>query len=257
MYAKVLKITSEMAKLWLTTSQGNPRWAKQIVDIQRVNKIVDDILSGNWHPANNSIAFDDDGHLIDGHHRLAAIAKAGRTCESIVVYGVDTRGEKHIDEAATRTISQRLNIAAKIPSIANIHAAAHGADIRNSQSAEAVERFAKNHPMVNEAIRICVLGTPGGKSIARRASVMHAMLCAMERGVPVDALEKFAKIVNSGFSSYPNESAAIVLRNILLDMPKSRKNQVELSFIAQEAIYDFVNGVPRRKKYTNCKGKFM
>lgn len=43
----------------------------------RVSLYVRDLQAGHWTPSNESIAFDEEGYLVDGQHRLKAIATSG------------------------------------------------------------------------------------------------------------------------------------------------------------------------------------
>ena len=95
-----MQITPELADEWLKTSKGNPRWknGKKLFDKQKVDKIANDIVNGNWNPGNNSIGFNKEGNLLDGHHRLMAITVANIPVFSLVTFGIDKKGELHIDE---------------------------------------------------------------------------------------------------------------------------------------------------------------
>ena len=112
MEAKYMTISPAMAKAWLETSRGNPRWTSKakVVDKTTVKKIADDIKNGLWNPGNGSIAFDESGVLVDGHHRLTAIVAANIPVESLVVFGVKQEGLIHIDENVVRKPHQRLSV---------------------------------------------------------------------------------------------------------------------------------------------------
>ena len=70
----------------------------------------------------------------------------------------------------------------------------------------------------------------------------------------------FTESVNTGFvlGKGDSESAAIVLRNMLIKKPSKRKSDtVMLSFATQSAISDYIAGVPRRKSYTSSSGCYF
>lgn len=124
---KIEFVTPSLAAKWLATSEGNPRWRhsknNKVVDNTRVKMIANDIASGNWNPGNNTIAFDTNGCLKDGHHRLSAVIKAGIGVDMIVVYGVDEKGQGHIDDNRRRTDAQRSGYDQSVLSVPVIHMA--------------------------------------------------------------------------------------------------------------------------------------
>ena len=257
MKVEVVKITPEIAEVWLNTSKGNPRWTNgKIVNWKKVEKIKQDILRGEWNPGNNSIAFDESMRLVDGHHRLMAIKEAGATVESVVVYGVNSKGLSHVDENSTRTVAQRLNINAIVPGVANLDFMAMSGGGYMDHSSEAIYDWYEKNPKVLNAIEMC---SKRGKhkKLMLKASAVLATLHALKCGVPQNVVEKFTYCVNTGFSSGDNESAAIIVRNMLLDARGGRLNRKETlieSFCVEQGIKDFYEGNPRKKYYKCEKG---
>lgn len=87
---------------------------------------------------------------------------------------------------------------------------------------------------------------------------MHAYNCAIEYGISNTVLENFSRCINTGFIEGPEQSAAIVFRNYLLNgTGNDIASRVRESRVAQAALYDFANQRPRRVKYTNVSGKFF
>lgn len=255
MDCKFLLITPEMAESWLKTSEGNPRWSNKDkkVEEKNVKKIADDISSGKWNPGNNSIAFDEEGHLIDGHHRLSAVIMCGLPIFSLVVYGVPKSGLQHIDENRTRTISQRTGIDKRIVAVCNIDFWVKQGISKTCQSAEVVSEWAKNHPSVFDAHDISQKGSQHG--VGRKAAVVHGIMCAIECGISTKTLEKFMESVNTGFTENQNQSSAIVLRNMLIEYKRvARRNSVQLSMDTQSAIFDYIKGVNRKRPYNSKNG---
>lgn len=86
-------ITPELAAEWLRKSVGN----RPIMQRQ-VDKLAREILADRWNPEASEIRLSDEDKLIDGHHRLHAIVKAGVgvwqwvafECRPDTVYVIDT-----------------------------------------------------------------------------------------------------------------------------------------------------------------------
>jgi hypothetical protein len=59
------------------------------IDLDKVNVLIEEIKGGRWRLNNHLIAFDRDGYLVDGQHRLCAIGHAGVPVEVAVMWGVE------------------------------------------------------------------------------------------------------------------------------------------------------------------------
>lgn len=82
--ASLSTITPMLAERWLTQI---PDYQRK-VDPKQVDKITAAILKGDWAENGATIVFNEEGHVIDGQHRLHAIVKSGKTVRSLVVRGV-------------------------------------------------------------------------------------------------------------------------------------------------------------------------
>lgn len=79
-------ITPMLAEHWM---ENIPDFQRKIDDRQ-VQKLVTAIMKNEWRMNGATIVFNEKGELIDGQHRLAAIAKSGKSVYSLVVRGVDS-----------------------------------------------------------------------------------------------------------------------------------------------------------------------
>lgn len=261
MQSNYMTITPEMAQAWLNTSPGNPRWTKgnKLVDREFCRIIANDIKSGNWHPGTNPIAFDEEGRLIDGHHRLTAVVLAGCPVQSFVVYSVPPMSANHIDDSRARTVSMRPKINNTVVSAVNCHFKMMGLQTGNrSESVEVILNFYQRHPLLQEAFKLCCLGSD--KPIFKKASMVYAIFCALETGISEGVISDFCKAVNSGFIEDRGESGAIVLRNMILSKQlecRSNSERVKSICATQQALFDYINKVPRRKVYTGKESVFF
>lgn len=76
---KVEKITPEIAKIYYS----------RVINRQAVKTYIAQMKTGRWVLNGETICFDSNGVLRDGHHRLLAIIESGVTIEVLVVRGVD------------------------------------------------------------------------------------------------------------------------------------------------------------------------
>lgn len=259
MDVKNMIVTPELAESWLAMSNGNPRWVSgnKLYDRRKVEVIARDIESGNWNPGNGTIAFDENGALVDGHHRLAAIRKAGIPVQAIVIWGITKSGLLHIDDQNSRTVSQRIGIDSRIVAAANCYMRNRAQSVPGKgASGEAIKKWVSEHPLSSDAL--LVVGRGKASAMCRKGSVVCAAMEALESGVTEITLQKFFRAVNTGFIDNPYESAAIVLRNMLISKSYGTKKNEDLIYMAaQDAIYDYDHGVKRTRPYSSPKGAYM
>lgn len=71
-----------------------------------VDYLARQIEGGLWKMNGEPLIFDGDGKLLDGQHRLAAIAKSGKTVPVMVVRGIDTDTFSTMDQGRNRSSGQ-------------------------------------------------------------------------------------------------------------------------------------------------------
>lgn len=96
-------ITPEIAKEYLATSVGNRPLRER-----DVAKYVRDLKAGEFVLTHQGIAFDEGGHLSDGHHRLTAIALSGVSAQMIVARQVNNQSLQVIDTGLKRNLSDSM-----------------------------------------------------------------------------------------------------------------------------------------------------
>lgn len=69
---------------------------------KRVKAIADQIINGKWVLNGEAIIIAETGRLLDGQHRLEAIATSGKTVKSLIVRGVNEIAFETIDTGAAR-----------------------------------------------------------------------------------------------------------------------------------------------------------
>lgn len=89
-----------MATEWLKTT---PHARK--IDRRRVERYRNDMLSGGWRETGEPIRIGTDGHVVNGHHRLTAVAESGVSIWFIVVFGVDPSTRDYQDCGLPKRIS--------------------------------------------------------------------------------------------------------------------------------------------------------
>lgn len=96
-------VTPETAAKWLQKNVGN-----RPVNYRHVAKLSADITAGRFLDTHQGIAFDKNGFLIDGQHRLLAVVDANSSVELLVSRGAAARIREVIDTGIGRGIAHIL-----------------------------------------------------------------------------------------------------------------------------------------------------
>jgi len=98
MTVKIEIVTPRMAESFLKTNDKNRKLSKKIV-----RKWTNSLQAEEWSLNGESIKFDKRGHLIDGQHRLTAIAESDVPAPLVIVRGLETEAFHTIDIGKSRT----------------------------------------------------------------------------------------------------------------------------------------------------------
>jgi hypothetical protein len=102
---QLTEVTPELAREWLGFNTHNRNVRQRVV-----LSYAADMASGNWQWNGESIKFAADGTLLDGQHRLAAIAESGVTVPMLVVRGLKNTAQETVDGGAKRKFSDVLRL---------------------------------------------------------------------------------------------------------------------------------------------------
>ncbi|WYV99264.1 hypothetical protein KoPa4_00096 [Pseudomonas phage vB_PpuM-KoPa-4] len=104
MQFEMAMVTPEMAQKFLADNAAFQRKIRVGV----VRDLANAILRGEWELTHQAVAFDINGKLIDGQHRLNAIVRAGVAVPCVIARGVGAQSFKVIDIGVKRTMSDVL-----------------------------------------------------------------------------------------------------------------------------------------------------
>lgn len=105
---KLRVITPEEAKEILSKSNINNR----NIRFRYVEWLAKLIVEGQWMVTHQGIAFDRNGRLVDGQHRLLAISKSGKNTPILVTTNLEEDSYNHIDIGRIRSRSDIYKIRA-------------------------------------------------------------------------------------------------------------------------------------------------
>ena len=98
-------VTPSQATDWLVS-----KWRNRNLSDQTVLKYAIDMEEGRWVPNGQPIIFSDRGQLIDGQHRLSAVALANVSVPLFIVRGVSEDHASTIDQGRSRSAADSLKI---------------------------------------------------------------------------------------------------------------------------------------------------
>lgn len=110
-------ITPDLARLMLATSISNRRLRSWWVDL-----CAEMLRRGQWLFTHQGIAFDCNGALRDGHHRLNAIVRAGLPMTLTVTLGLDPESCVVYDTGIARTMADLTKLDHRIVEVARLGA---------------------------------------------------------------------------------------------------------------------------------------
>jgi hypothetical protein len=234
---KVL-ITPEMAKRCLAKNPQN-----RPINEFKVAQYRDDILRGRWRLTHQGIAFDDEGNLIDGQHRLRAIVAAGIPVEMLVTRGLSRNTIIAIDEGLKRSITARGVFLGKP------WRKEHGAVARILEKGP-MDSGAYTHAVLIEwiekywdGLEFAVSHSNGVQSLFAPAVVVIAR-AAYTRDR--ERLVEFIKVFKNEYEGDPANRAAITLKKHLRDIPSTllRNARMEIYMKTEVCLLAFLERRP-------------
>lgn len=104
MKIEIVLVTPEMASEWLKKNNNNRPLRKA-----RVRHYAELMRTGKWEMTHQGVAMSEDGTLIDGQHRLAAIVTA-RVNVKMAVATIARGAAPFIDNGAPRTVADNMRL---------------------------------------------------------------------------------------------------------------------------------------------------
>lgn len=209
---KIVQVTPAMAKEWLSK---NPKNRKLSLPLAR--QYASDMKHGEWKLTHQGIAFDKNGNLLDGQHRLMGIVIADVTIPMLVVTYTELASAMKvpIDLQKKRRLYEILSIDRCIlePIIFLLRELTSGINGNNGRRIETeVLDFVDRHPALPEWIRENVSGAC--RKVVSAAPIRAATILAYLSGN--DWTEQYDNLVNLRFDDPMIEKSTIALYRKLM-----------------------------------------
>lgn len=243
----VKTITPADAQCFLATSRGN-----RTISRQTVEAMARDMERGAWALNGESIVFDNDGHLVEGHHRLNAVIKANVPVTMSLIYNApdtwiydNTRPRSPRDQLVLNGEDKVLTSCTVQATIRWHYVVKKGISKITLEEFKAF--YKRNEDVIKKVYTLQTIGT----TIIRKAPFTYALLCAYKCGVPYEILKSFCEICAYGNIESADETAAVKMREyIYTHSHGSAAERKALMCATENAIRDYAERRPRKKNYT-------
>lgn len=222
------KVSPAMARSWLDTSNGNRR-----IRLPSVEKYTRDMGADRWTLSPDCIAFDVNGYLVAGHHRLLAIIASGTTQLLGVIEGFPLEAVNNIDTGMPRNFGDNLTVGGEVDgrSLAAVVAFMYQWQTTKGQyhqthrlrmsRPEGFNVFEADSALLREATQRARGWNTNG--FAAPPAVIGGLFVVFSRLDADDALEFFER-ASSGVD-LPADSPLLRIRNLLLTEQAKHRRQ--------------------------------
>lgn len=213
MQTMVRRITPDLAVRWLERNTRN-----RPLDQKHVDFLVSEIKGGRWKLTHIGIAFDVNGVLQDGQHRLWAVVLSGCSVEMNVTINTDENSIEYIGGEKKRMAHERMNLSGRYPGGVNRnHLATLRTMLQSFQSprtrpfSHEMDLMAQHKSAVDFAVEYLATNRVKGVSSAiTRGVVARAWYSA-----DLETLRRFCEVLRTGLCDGPQEKIIILLRDYL------------------------------------------
>ena len=249
-------ITPDLAKSMLALNIKNNRR----ISNARVESYAQDMRDDKFAET-TMITIDENGHLIDGQHRLQAVIKSGKAQWFVVFVGAHNN-QYIFDRGLQRTTAQNAKMAGMLVcdnitlGMLRLHFAIYSkTPNQRVNDAQLMEYIEENNDVL---LRLSKIIPSTSSTLTSRSAVRHGIFQALRSGVSEDILSAFCKAVNTGFVDNPNQNAAIAFRNQNLANPPvgSIKKRMEAAFACEWAIQYYAAHRNWTKALSNNQGPY-
>jgi len=217
-------ISPKLAEEYLLKNTSNRK-----LRLGTVETYARDMAEGRWEVTHQGIAFNKEGELIDGQHRLSAIVLSKRSQKMVVTRNVNSR--INVDNHIRRNLVDTTGYSAWHIAIANVILGRLKRTNSRASSSELKSWIDSHIENLDFAIDLMKTNKQG-----LRLSAIKAAVFAASYTEPLERLEEFADVFKTGkYDNYEEDNAAIRLREWLMTGDLLTKHIVKLAYSKTEA----------------------
>ena len=212
---EVVNITPKLALAWLEANTHN-----RAIRQHKVDEYARDMGRGDWILTHQGIAFNCNGTLVDGQHRLWAVIESKKTIPMAVSHGLAVESQLVIDCPEVRRTADFLTLTDIWGVVPRLHGAVlkrmmQGASARGGRltHTEEAEAYGFHRQAIKFAVDCFSRRAPRLSSAAVFAVIARAYYSAFEK----DDIRVFCEMLVTGKTTKrPRDASVIVLRDALI-----------------------------------------
>ena len=246
-------ITPAVAADILQRNTHNRKLSESFVDLY-----CEDIANGRWPINGEAIKIAEDGTLLDGQHRLAAIVKANTNVTTLVVRGLPPETQSTMDIGRKRAVRDVLHIG-NVPNASTVASIAN-ALVRWSKTSKIsefrfctvsnvqVQEYISKHPQLVDAAHFARSNSAGNPMQRSVVGVLHYL--ANNRLGLGEEFEQYIGVMKTGLPIYEGDAAYHFREKILRQLlAKTMFRPGDQLAMALNTFSHFVNRTPCTKIY--------
>lgn len=210
MQMHVIVVTPEMAKEWLDNKLPKQRRIRETVARRYARHIKDN----KWHLTHQGVAFNTDGQLMDGQHRLRAVILANTAVAMPVFTNVPDEAFTGIDIGSRRTASEVTGLNKHDVAIAN----ALCGWVRGLRVMLSPDEIQETIDLYSEAIAFARDNLIGTSKVSKISTSLLAAEVAKAylAGEDEERLAAFCRVLRTGVMESSDDAVGVRLRNLVL-----------------------------------------
>jgi hypothetical protein len=218
----LVSVTPQLATMWLVNNNYNRNY-----DSKEVDKYTRLILEGKWRRTHQGAAFDQDGLLIDGQHRLMAIVKSGKTVPMLIFVNEQPENHEAIDCGKKRTYLDSMKLELRDSRITTKHVSTLRAMLagrfcmrKNWSNTEINTLYSEHSP----AIQFVINAFSGVKSKEIDDVTVRGVIARAYYRVPTERLAEFCGILCGSLEEHIHADIVKKLRFYLFGIEDQRES---------------------------------
>jgi hypothetical protein len=212
-YSQIMEVTPLQASRWLDSNTCN-----RPLNHKHVERLAEDMRAGRWRLTHQGIAFDCEGLLLDGQHRLWAIVEADVPVKMRVFFNEPTESRLVLDCGKRRSNLDILMLGGEAGDVTNRHLATLRA-LLAGQSARATtltpgaeaEKLSQHREAIYFAVEHLERGSLPGLCTAQ----VRAVVARAYYSVDHSQLRHFCNVLKSGIPAGDRDHVILALRDFL------------------------------------------
>lgn len=213
MYTVVMEVGPDQALEWLETNVRN-----RPLDQRHADRLATEMKAGRWKLTHTGIAFDINGILQDGQHRLWAVVLSGCTVELSVTFNTAEDCIAYVDGGKKRMAHERMSLSGRYEGGVNQnHLAALRAMVQGFGTPRTLP-FCQEADLMGQhkaAVDFAVAHLTTNRVRGVGASVTRAVVARAWYSADLDRLSRFCKVLRTGLAAGPDEHVVILVRDYL------------------------------------------